>query len=118
MRTWIWILAVAVGAAAGCAGPRTSEGGFDSPETGARLYAISSAGQQRDAGALPHLIESLESDDPAIRMMAIVALEQITGTRMGYDPYARYGERQAAADAWLKAWRRGQFDAGPATTEP
>ena len=118
MRSRIWILVVAVAASAGCAGPRTSQGGFDSPEPGSRLYAISRAGQARDATALPDLIESLQSDDPAIRMMAIIALEQITGTRMGYDPYAGYGERQDAADTWLKAWRSGRFDAGPQTAEP
>ncbi len=118
MRSRIWILIIAVGAAAGCAGPRTSEGGFDSLEPGSRLHAINRAGQQRDATALADLIESLESDDPAIRMMAIVALEQITGTRLGYDPYAPHGERQAAADEWLQSWRSGQIDAGAATTEP
>ena len=118
MRSRIWVLIVAVGAAAGCAGPRTPEGGFDSLEPGSRLHAINRAGQQRDTTALSDLIESLESDDPAIRMMAIVALEQITGTRLGYDPYAPRGERQAAADAWLEAWRSGRLDAEAATTEP
>jgi len=118
MRLRIWILVVAVAVVAGCAGPRTSQGGFDSPEPGSRLYAISRAGQARDATALPDLIESLQSDDPAIRMMTIIALEQITGTRMGYDPYARHGDRQAAADAWLDAWRRGQFDTTSQAKEP
>ena len=94
----------------GCGGaPAASEGGFDSIDPASRLYAIRRAGAQRDVAAVPDLIESLESDDPAVRMMAIVALERITGARMGYDPYARRPARQEAVDAWAEAWRSGQL---------
>ena len=106
----MWILILVLAAPAGCGAPRASEGGFDSPNPASRLYAIRLAGQQRDASAIPDLIESLESDDQAVRMMAIIALEQVTGTRMGYDPYARQPARQVTADNWTRAWRAGRFD--------
>ena len=66
----------------GCAPPPASEGGFDSPDPAAKLYAITIAGQRKDRSAIPHLIEQLDSDDIAVRMFAIGSLELITGTRL------------------------------------
>ena len=111
MKAAVWILTVAgLTTLAGCGGPpAASEGGFDSADPASRLYAIRRAGGQRDVAAVPDLIESLESDDPAVRMLAIAALQRITGTRMGYDPYALPAARQDAVDAWLEAWRSGRL---------
>lgn len=87
-----------------------SRGGFLSPNPAARLYAITQAGQARDRSAIGHLVEQLDSDDPVIRMMAIHALEHITGTRMGYNPYASTVDRQPAIEAWVQAVRQGRFN--------
>jgi len=109
-----WILCLSILFFVGCGGtPPASSGGFDSPDPAARLYAITRAGQQNRYADVPQLIESLESDDPAERMMAIGALDRITGSRMNYDPYAPPQERQAAVAAWRSAWQAGQL-----TTQP
>src|SRR5207237_1315387 len=67
---------------AACASPPR---GFDSPVSDARLEAIGEAARTRDPAAIPHLIEMLESDDPAVRMASIRTLELITGQTLGYD---------------------------------
>lgn len=85
--------------AVGCA-PSATRGGFDSPNPAARLYAIHRAGQTRDRSAVPQLVTCLESDDPAMRMLAIQALQRIVGQRLGYSPYGTPAERQAAIAAW------------------
>ena len=100
--------------AVGCSGPAAWRGGFDSPDPASRLYAIVRAGDQQQQAAVPDLIESLESDDPAVRMMSIGALHRITGTRLGYSPYGPPAERQQAVDAWVEAWRSGRLASGPA----
>lgn len=97
-----------LGGVGGCT-PAVSEGDFYSPDPGTKLYAISRAGQTRDRSAIGHLIEQLESDDQAVRMYAIVALERITGTRMGYVYHAPPHERQPAVQRWVVAYRSGEL---------
>lgn len=104
------ILPVAILSLIGCrSGPVVSEGGFDSDDPASKLYAIKRAGQNRDDSAVEHLVEQLDSDDPAVRMMTIIALERITGTRLGYNPYASIVNRQLAIDAWVNAVREKRF---------
>lgn len=95
--------------AAGCA-PRASQGDFGSPDPAARLYAIRRAGEMRDAQAVRPLVQELSCDDPAVRMFAIHALEQITGTRLGYNPYSEEIVRREAIGRWLEALESGKFD--------
>lgn len=84
---------------------------FDSPDPYARALAIEDAARQRDRNAIPDLIESLDSDDPAVRFAAIGALERITGQTYGYRPYDPEWERQAAVDQWVSEYRN-QGEAG------
>lgn len=86
-------------------GPRATDGGFDSENPGAILYAIHQAGEARDKSAVLPLIELLEHDDPAVRLFSINALERITGRedRFGYDPYASEYQRRKSIDQWV-AW--------------
>lgn len=86
-------------------GPRASDGDFDSDNPAAKLYAIRRAGEERDRSKIPKLVEQLDSDDPAVRMLAIGALERITGQRHGYNPYASPQDRRAAVEAWEQAAR-------------
>ena len=102
------LLAASAAAAGGCAGPR--EVGFNANDPGAKLAAIIQAGREKDREAIPHLIEQLESDDQAVRMYAILALERITGTRKGYRYYAPPAERKNAVRRWVQAYREGQPD--------
>lgn len=94
------IAAFIVGAAGGCATPPQ---GFDSPEPASRLRAITQAARERDASAIPDLIRALESDDPAVRLFAIRALERVTGETRGYDHAAPESRRREAVDRWA-AW--------------
>lgn len=104
-----WFAVLVCLSLAACSGPSASGGGFDSDNPAAKLYAIRRAGGAGDASAVPKLIEQLDSDDPAVRMLAIGALERLTGDRRGYNPYAPWPERRRAADAWAEAWRRGEL---------
>ncbi len=106
---WMPIAILALTAAIPACAPRAEEGGFDSPNPAAKLYAIHDAGQARDADAVPHLIEQLNSDDPAVRMYAINALERITGRRMDYSPYAPPHQRRQAIQRWVQAWESGRL---------
>jgi hypothetical protein len=42
----------------------------------------------------------LDSDDPATRLLAIDALERITGETLGFDASAPETERRNAVDRW------------------
>jgi hypothetical protein len=81
---------------------------FNSPEPAARNAAIVQAAERRDAGSIDELIEMLDSDDPATRVLAATALHRITGERMEYDPHASALQRERGIAAW-RAWhdRRG-----------
>lgn len=106
---WYVILIGLVGAVSACQPPRSREGGFDSPNPAAKLYAIHHAGEARDTNAIAPLIEQLHSDDPAVRMYAINALDRITGRRMGYSPYAPPHQRHEAIQRWTEAYESGKI---------
>ena len=84
----------------GC-GP-TIHPSFDSPEPAARNSAIVQAADRRDPAAVPDLVRMLDSDDPATRLLAINALQRITGETYGYDYAAPELNRQAATARWQK----------------
>lgn len=88
---------------AACQPQRAYHRGFNSADPASKLHAIRQAGSADDHAAIPALIEQLDSDDPAVRMLAITALERITGTRRGYDPYAPRSEREPTVNAWTEA---------------
>jgi len=94
--------------------PPASQGGFDSDDPGSKLYAITRAGMNHDRSSIGHLIDQLDSDDSAVRMMAIIALERIAGTRMGYSPYTSIENRHPAVEAWARAYRNNEIP----TSEP
>ena len=102
----ITLLICLAAALTGCA-PRASQGSFDSPDPAAKLYAIHRAGTYQDTAAVKDLVEQLSSDDLAVRMIAINALDRIIGHRLGYNPYAPLIERQTAVDRWVQFARRG-----------
>jgi hypothetical protein len=49
-------------------------------------------------------------------MMAIHALERITGERLGYNPYASLSKRRLAVERWGEAVKTGQFGLTPPPT--
>jgi hypothetical protein len=42
----------------------------------------------------------LGSDDPATRLLAIEALNRITGERLGFEPHAGPQDREASVERW------------------
>ena len=85
----------------GCSsGPRPD---LASPVPSARIEAIGEASRGQDPDELRGLISQLDSDDPAVRVFAIAALEKVTGERRGYAPSDPERTRREAADRW-QAW--------------
>jgi len=117
MRACLTVILAIVTAMLGCSTPRADRGGFDSPNPAAKLYAIRDAGQRSDRAQIPRLIEQLGSDDPAVRLWTIQALERITGTRMGYNYYGDAAERDAAIRRWTQAYTTGQLNADAEQTD-
>ncbi len=105
VRKMVMMLSVVITPVWGCGPPPAREGNLHSDDPASKLYAIRRAGQGRDPSMIGGLVEQLDSDDPVVRMMAIVALSRITGTRMGYNPYASLVDRRAAIETWVTAVR-------------
>lgn len=98
----------------GACTPPASEGGFDSDNPASKLYAIRRAADHDDRSAIPKIVEQLDSDDPAVRLMAIEALERLTGTKLDYNPYGSDEARLPSIEAWERAVKEGRF----AATQP
>lgn len=86
---------------AGCNAPerRADFGSIDPSE---RSAAAAKAAAEMDSSAVPDLIVMLDNSDPAARMVAIAALERITGQRLGYDATADRPDRNSAVDRWVR----------------
>jgi HEAT repeat protein len=95
----------------------TIKADFNSPEPAARNAAIVKAAESRDQHAVPDLVRMLDSDDPATRLLAINALERITGQTLGYDFAATEFQRRAAADRWQK-WVEDHPRSSTSTSQP
>jgi len=87
---------------AGCA-PAVSTGSFDAPDPASKIYAIENAVRAGDRSATAYIVEQLESDDPAVRLVAISALQRLTGETHGYRSYASDDERRDAVARWVEA---------------
>lgn len=81
-------------------GPAASSGGFDSPNPAAKMYAIEHAVRNNELDAVPRIVEQLDSDDPAVRMLAIAALKRMTGQTHGYCEYDPPEVRRQAIARW------------------
>ncbi len=88
-------------------GASPSAGGFDAVTPAARSKAIQTAVATNDLSAIPKIVEQLDSDDPAIRMMAIEALQRLTGETYGYKHYDPAHVRREAIAKWVKAVQSG-----------
>jgi len=85
-------------------GPSALDGGFDSANPAAKLFAIEKAAEAEDRSpeTLRRIVEQLASDDPAVRLIAIGALERLTGENHGYHHDGGPIERRAAIRRWVR----------------
>ncbi len=110
--------AIACGAAllAGSCGPSATDAHFDSANPAARLYAIERAARTGDITAAAHLVEQLDSGDPAVRLLAIAALKRLTGETYGYRHYDPPHLRRPAIRRWVEAVKSGTLPQTTGTT--
>lgn len=90
-------------------GPSAIDGGFDSANPAARMYAIEHAARSGDMRAVRRIVEQLDSDDPAVRFLAIGALERLTGETHGYCHADPPPQRETAILRWKQALGEGNF---------
>jgi hypothetical protein len=98
-----------------CAAPRPAPNVAD-PDPQVRIAGIQQAAARNDRSVLPQLVDCLDSDDPAVRLFAIRALEKFAGERLGYEYYLDEERRKPALARW-REWLAKQKDM-PATTRP
>lgn len=97
-------------------GPPATEGGFDSANSAARMYAIEQAARAGDRTQIRNIIEQLDSDDPGVRYLAITALQRLTGQTCGYRHYDPATLRREAIGRWIAAYDDGSIQ--PMTASP
>lgn len=97
--------------------PPVSEGGFNAPDPASKIYAIEDAVRQNDRSELPYIVEQLDSDDPAVRLVAITALQRMTGKTYGYHHYAPRREREESVRRWAVECKRLATEQDAATSE-
>ncbi|TVS01799.1 MAG: hypothetical protein EA423_09675 [Phycisphaerales bacterium] len=74
---------------------------FDTDAPDGRIQAIVNAARADDRAAIRDLIDQLDSDDPAVRMLSIRTLERMTGETLGYRHSDPDHLRRAAVDRWV-----------------
>ena len=89
-------LTLAIG---GCSAPRPAIE-VTNPDPSGKIPAMKKAVREHDLTAVRQLVKDLDSDDPAVRLFAIHALQELTGQRYGYDYFADEVQRRAALHRW------------------
>jgi hypothetical protein len=108
----MWFSAVLVG----CSLP-SEKRGLDARDPAARSRAALDAVERGDQRAIPALISMLDSEDPALRMVACESLERLTGERFGYDPTSGERAREASIERWVAWWESRQESRGDGGAE-
>jgi len=88
-------------------GPNPLYAQLQAEDPSVRVQAIIAAAQGGDQSCVPLLVDRLSDSDEDVCFYAILALEKLTGTRMGYEYYDPADSRKAAIARW-RAW----LDAG------
>lgn len=100
------LLIAAAAAVTGCSLP-AGETSIRSDDPLGRAEALAAAVRGGDRSAVPDVIGLLHSEDPAVRMLAIASLEELTGERYGYEVNAPEQAREASIERWRAAWAGG-----------
>jgi hypothetical protein len=94
-------------ASVGCVHPRAPVVVTD-PDPSVKIPAYKQAVRRKDRAAVRQLVADLESDDPAVRLYAIGALERLTGERLGYRYFDSDEARRPAVDRWRQWLQDGE----------
>lgn len=85
----------------GCVGSAPSvAAGLQSDDPSQRINSAVEAGRSKDTNAVPLLVDRLSDSDSDVRFYAILSLQKITGTDMGYHYYDPAGQRDDAIGRW------------------
>lgn len=104
--------------ALGSCGPAATAGGFDSANPAARMYAIEHAARSSNRAAIGRIVEQLDCDDPAVRLMAITTLKRLTGETYGYRDFDPPQVRREAIERWVKAVNADEVPSAQLSTAP
>ena len=75
---------------------------LENPDPVVKIRAIKWAGENKDAQAVPKLLELSQDEDQAVRFYAIIALRNITQTDLDFDYRADARRRAEAVNRWEK----------------
>lgn len=76
---------------------------IDHPDPIVKIPAMKKAVREQDQRQTELLISDLDSDDAAVRMFAIEALQRLTGEDLGYRYWDGESDRRPAVQRW-RAW--------------
>jgi len=109
---------VCLAALVGCTSPKTPyPESFNSFRAEERILAARHAAEIQDRQSIPLLVDRLEDEDSAVRMFSILALEKLTGTRLGYEYRDGASERGRAVERWRRFVAEAS-ESQPAAGEP
>ena len=94
-----FLLGIALLAGA-CAAP-PPENDFSAHDSASRTKSIRQAVKDNDLSGVRHIVEQLDSDDPVVRLLAINALEELTGETNGYHYDDPPSLRNPAVARWV-----------------
>jgi hypothetical protein len=97
----------------GCSAPRSPRI-VTNPDPAGKIPAYKKAVREKDLSVIRQLVKDLDSDDPAVRMFAIQALEELTGQRYGYTYYHDELQRRDSLGRW-RDWLAKEEGAAPQT---
>jgi len=80
---------------------------FQDEDPSVRVSAIARAGQMKDPGSIPYLVDRLTDSEKDVQFFAALALRRITGRRMGWNYYDPPAKRTAAVQKW-RQWVRNR----------
>jgi hypothetical protein len=90
----------------GCSAPRPVRS-VKNPDPLGRIPAFKEAVREKDRRAVRYMVRDLDSDDPAVRLFAIVGLERLTGRTFDYRYYDDQHQRLPAIKRW-QDWLEGK----------
>ncbi len=95
--------------AAACTAP-PPQSDFSSPDAASRIVSIDAAVHDGDGSRVREIVEQLDSDDPAVRLVAISALVSLTGQTHGYHYDDPPSLRTSAIERWVAYVNRTRPD--------